>query len=50
MSWRWSPAGALLLAGAVLVTVAILYVWRRRPATTIAGLLAVLLGAVLWSV
>jgi PAS domain S-box-containing protein len=50
VSWRWSPAGALLLAGAVLVTVAILYVWRRRPATTIAGLLAVLLGAVLWSV
>jgi PAS domain S-box-containing protein len=50
VSWRWSPAGALLLAGAVFVTVAILYVWRRRPATTIAGLLAVLLGAVLWSV
>ena len=50
MSWRWSPAGPLLLAGAVLVTVAIVYVWRRRPATTIAGLLAVLLGAVLWSV
>jgi PAS domain S-box-containing protein len=50
VSWRWSPAGALLLAGAVLVTVAILSVWRRRPATTIAGLLAVLLGAVLWSV
>jgi PAS domain S-box-containing protein len=42
--------GPLLLAGAVLVTVAIVYVWRRRPATTIAGLLAVLLGAVLWSV
>jgi PAS domain S-box-containing protein len=50
VSWRWSPAGALLLGGAVLVTVAILYVWRRRPATSIAGLLAVLLGAVLWSV
>jgi PAS domain S-box-containing protein len=50
VSWRWSPAGALLLAGAVLVTVAILFVWRRRPSTTIVGLLAVLLGAVLWSV
>jgi signal transduction histidine kinase len=50
VSWRWSSAGPLLLAGAVLVTVAIVYVWRRRPATTIAGLLAVLLGAVLWSV
>jgi PAS domain S-box-containing protein len=50
VSWRWSPAGGLLLAGAVLVTVVILYVWRRRPSTTIAGLLAVLLGAVLWSV
>jgi PAS domain S-box-containing protein len=48
--WRWSPAGGLLLAGAVLVTVVILYVWRRRPSTTIVGLLAVLLGAVLWSV
>jgi signal transduction histidine kinase len=48
--WRWSPAGGLLLAGAVLVTLVILYVWRRRPSTTIAGLLAVLLGAVLWSV
>jgi PAS domain S-box-containing protein len=50
MSWRWSLAGPLLLAGAVLVTAAIVYVWRRRPTTTIAGLLAVLLGAVLWSV
>ena len=50
MSWRWSPAGGLLMAGAVLVTVAILFVWRRRSATTIVGLLAVLLGAVLWSV
>ena len=50
MSWRWSPAGGLLMAGAVLVTLAILFVWRRRPAATIVGLLAVLLGAVLWSV
>ncbi|HEX3202766.1 MAG TPA: histidine kinase N-terminal 7TM domain-containing protein, partial [Actinomycetes bacterium] len=50
MSWRWSPAGGLLMAGAVLVTVVILFVWRRRPSTTIVGLLAVLLGAVLWSV
>ena len=50
MSWRWSPAGGLLMAGAVLVTLAILFVWRRRPTTTIVGLLAVLLGAVLWSV
>ena len=50
MSWRWSPAGGLLMAGAVLVTLAIVFVWRRRPTTTIVGLLAVLLGAVLWSV
>jgi PAS domain S-box-containing protein len=50
VSWRWSPAGGLLMAGAVLVTVVILFVWRRRPTTTIVGLLAVLLGAVLWSV
>jgi PAS domain S-box-containing protein len=50
VTWRWSPAGGLLLAGAVLVTVAILFVWRRRSTTTIVGLLAVLLGAVLWSV
>jgi PAS domain S-box-containing protein len=50
VSWPRSPAGALLLAGAVLVTATILFVWRRRPTTTIVGLLAVLLGAVLWSV
>jgi hypothetical protein len=48
--WRWSPAGGLLLAGAVLVVLAIAFVWRRRATTTIASLLAVLLGAVLWSV
>jgi PAS domain S-box-containing protein len=50
VSWRWSPAGGLLMAGAVLVALAIVFVWRRRPTTTIVGLLAVLLGAVLWSV
>jgi hypothetical protein len=50
MSWSLSPAGELLLAGAVLVVVAVAVVWRRRAATTIVGLLAVLLGAVLWSV
>ena len=32
----------LLVAGAVLVTAAIVYVWRPRSTTTIAGLLAVL--------
>jgi PAS domain S-box-containing protein len=47
---RWSPAGGLLVAGALLVTVAVVFVWRRRDTTTIVGLLAVLLGAVLWSV
>jgi PAS domain S-box-containing protein len=47
---RWSPAGGLLVAGALLVTLAIVFVWRRRATTTIVGLLAVLLGAVLWSV
>jgi PAS domain S-box-containing protein len=40
----------LLVAGAVLVTAAIIYVWRPRSTTTIAGLLAVLAGAVVWSV
>jgi signal transduction histidine kinase len=40
----------LLVAGAVLVTAAIVYVWRPRSTTTIAGLLAVLAGAVVWSV
>jgi signal transduction histidine kinase len=50
MSWSLSPAGELLLAGAALVVAAIAVVWRRRAATTIVGLLAVLLGAVLWSV
>jgi PAS domain S-box-containing protein len=44
------PVSEALTAGAVLVTVAILLVWRRRSTTTIVGLLAVLLGAVLWSV
>jgi signal transduction histidine kinase len=41
---------ALLVAGAVLVTAAIVHVWRPRSTTTIAGLLAVLAGAVVWSV
>jgi PAS domain S-box-containing protein len=40
----------LLLAGAALVTAAIVFVWRPRSTTTIAGLLAVLAGAVAWSV
>jgi PAS domain S-box-containing protein len=40
----------LMVAGAVLVTAAIVYVWRPRSTTTIAGLLAVLAGAVVWSV
>ncbi|HEV3463930.1 MAG TPA: histidine kinase N-terminal 7TM domain-containing protein, partial [Actinomycetota bacterium] len=44
------PAGGLLVAGAALVTVAIVFVWRRRPATGMATLLAVLAGAVWWSV
>ena len=50
MNLAWSPAGWWLLAGAVLVTVTVVFVWRRRDTTTIASLLAVLLGAVLWSV
>jgi PAS domain S-box-containing protein len=50
VSWHWSPAGPLLVAGAILVTAAILVVWRRRSTTSIGGLLAVLAGAVVWSV
>jgi PAS domain S-box-containing protein len=50
VSLPWSPAGWWLVAGAVLVTVAIVVVWRRRDTATIVGLLAVLAGAVLWSV
>ena len=46
----WSPAGGLLVAGAILVALAIGFVWRRRSTPTIVGLLAVLAGAVLWSV
>jgi PAS domain S-box-containing protein len=40
----------LMVAGAALVTAAIVFVWRPRSTTTIAGLLAVLAGAVVWSV
>jgi signal transduction histidine kinase len=40
----------LLVAGAVLVAAAVIFVWRPRSSTTIAGLLAVLAGAVVWSV
>ena len=50
MSWSWSPVGGLLVAGAILVTAAIVFIWRRRDTTTIVSLLAVLLGAVVWSV
>jgi PAS domain S-box-containing protein len=50
VSLPWSPAGWWLVAGAVLVTAAIVFVWRRRDTTTIVSLLAVLAGAVLWSV
>ncbi len=50
MTLPWSPAGWWLVAGAVLVTVAIVVVWRRRDTATIVGLLAVLAGAVFWSV
>ena len=50
MTLPWSPAGWWLVAGAVLVTAAIVFVWRRRDTTTIVGLLGVLAGAVLWSV
>ena len=42
------PVSGPLIAGAVLVTLAIVFVWRST--TTIAGLLAVLAGAVVWSV
>jgi PAS domain S-box-containing protein len=44
------PAGGLLVAGAVLVTAVIVFVWRPRSAASIASLLAVLAGAVWWSV
>jgi PAS domain S-box-containing protein len=45
-----TPVSGPLIAGAVLVTLAIVFVWRRRSAATIASLLAVLAGAVWWSV
>ena len=46
----WSPAGWWLVAGAVLVTAAIVFVCAAATLTTIVGLLGVLAGAVLWSV
>jgi PAS domain S-box-containing protein len=49
VSWRWSPAGGLLVAAAVPVVLVIVYVWRHRTSQTIASLLAVLLGAIVWS-
>jgi PAS domain S-box-containing protein len=49
VSWSWSPAGGPLVAGAVLVALAIALVWRRRATTTIASLVAVLAGAIIWS-
>jgi PAS domain S-box-containing protein len=49
VSWNWSPAGAPLVAGAVLVALAIALVWRRRATATIASLVAVLAGAIIWS-
>ena len=45
-----TPVSGPLVAGAALVTVAIVFVWRRPSAATIASLLAVLTGAVWWSV
>jgi PAS domain S-box-containing protein len=45
-----TPVSGPLIAGAILVALAIVHVWRRRSAATIAGLLAVLAGAVWWSV
>ena len=45
-----TPVSGPLVAGAALVTAAIVVVWRRPSAATIASLLAVLTGAVWWSV
>jgi PAS domain S-box-containing protein len=45
-----TPVSGPLVAGAALVTVAIVFVWRRPSGVTIASLLAVLAGAVWWSV
>ena len=45
-----TPVSGPLVAGAALVMAAIVFVWRRPSAATIASLLAVLAGAVWWSV
>src|SRR5215217_4763360 len=45
-----TPVSGPLVAGAALVTAAIVLVWRRPSDATIASLLAVLTGAVWWSV
>jgi signal transduction histidine kinase len=49
MTWRWSPAGGLLLAGTACVAVAVALVWRRRANAAAASLLVVL-AAMQWSV
>jgi signal transduction histidine kinase len=49
MTWRWSPAGGLLLAGTACIAVAVALVWRRRANAAAASLLVVL-AAMQWSV
>jgi signal transduction histidine kinase len=48
MTWRWSPAGGLLLAGTACVVLAVAFVWRRRANAAAASLLVVL-AAMQWS-
>jgi hypothetical protein len=50
MSWHWSAAGWLMLAGAGFFAVAVGYAWRRRGDALAVSLLVMLLAALAWSV
>jgi signal transduction histidine kinase len=50
VTWSWSAAGWLMLAGAAFFALAVGYVWRRRADSLATSLLVMLLAALEWSV